>query len=186
MILQELIIKQNSDVDWDQEVMWHQWKYILEEGQNDPKKKRILDKIRYRGTLAHLLSLFIRSVSDMSLHLFHFHWQALQFNECKKQLQDGDVMLIMDFATNYSHHKQDEVHGAFWCRWQMTLHPVIAYYPCPKKCGHLVHDEIMLLSSHLIHDSFAVDAFVDKALAHLTQNEVTIERIVMWSDNAGQ
>ena len=35
-ILQESIIKQNSDVDWDQEVMWHQWKYILQEGQNDP------------------------------------------------------------------------------------------------------------------------------------------------------
>ena len=122
----------------------------------------------------------------MSLHLFHFHWQALQFDECKKQLQDGDVMLIMDFATNYSHHKQDEVHGAFWCRWQMTLHPVVAYQPYPKKCCHLVHDEIMLLSSDLIHDSFAIDAFVDKALAHLTQNEVTIERIVMWSDNAGQ
>ena len=145
-----------------------------------------MDKIWYRGTLAHLLSLFIRSVSDMSLHFFHFHWQALQFDECKKQLQDGDVMLIMDFATNYSHHKQDKVHGAFWCRWQMTLHPVVAYYPCPKKCGHLVRDEIMLLSGDPIHDSVAVNAFVDKALAHLTQNEVTIERIVMWSDNAGQ
>ena len=80
----------------------------------------------------------------------------------------------MDFATNYSHHKQDEVHGVFWCRWQMTLHSVVAYYPCPKKCSHLVCDETMLLSSDLIHDSFAVDAFVDKALAHSSQNEVTI------------
>ena len=49
----------------------------------------------------------------MSIHLFHFHWQVIQFNECKKQLQDGDILLIMDFATNYSHHKRDKVHGAF-------------------------------------------------------------------------
>ena len=63
----------------------------------------------------------------------------------------------MDFATNYSHHKQDQVHGVFRCRRQMTLHPIVAYYPCPKKCGHLVNDEIMLLSIDLIHDSFAVD-----------------------------
>ena len=82
----------------------------------------------------------------MSIHLFHFRWQVFQFDECKKQLQDGDVLLIMDFTTNYSHHKQDEVHGAFWCRKQTTLHPIIAYYPCPCKCGHLVHDEIMILS----------------------------------------
>ena len=34
----------------------------------------------------------------MSVHLFHFQWQALQFDEAKKQLQIGDILLIMDFA----------------------------------------------------------------------------------------
>ena len=69
----------------------------------------------------------------MSVHLFHFRWQALQFDEAKKQLQIGDILLIMDFATNYSHHRQDEIHGAFWCRRQTTLHPIIIYYPCQEK-----------------------------------------------------
>ena len=32
----------------------------------------------------------------MSTHLFHFRWQAMQFDECKKQLREGDVMLVMD------------------------------------------------------------------------------------------
>ena len=27
--LQESIIKQNSDVDWRKQVMWHQWQYII-------------------------------------------------------------------------------------------------------------------------------------------------------------
>ena len=119
------------------------------------------------GTLVELLSLFVKSVNDMSIHLFHFHWQVVQFDESKRQLQDGDILLIMDFATNYSHHKQDEVHGAFWCRKQTTLHPIIAYYPCPCKCGHLVRDEIMILSDDTKHDSFAVNTFVEKALTHL-------------------
>ena len=65
--------------------------------------------MRYRGTIAELLSRFINSVNHMSIHLFHFRWQAFRFDECKKQLQDGDVLLIMDFATNYSQDKQDEV-----------------------------------------------------------------------------
>ena len=140
--------------------------------------------MRYRGTIAELLSRFVNSV-NMSIHLFHFRWQAFQFDECKKQLQDGDILLIMDFATNYSHHKQDEVHGAFWCRKQTTLHPIIAYYPCPCKCGHLVRDEIMILSNDLKHDSFAVNTFVEKALTHLRENKVTIKRLIMWSDNCG-
>ena len=121
----------------------------------------------------------------MSVHLFHFCWQAFQFDECKKQLQDGDILIIMDFATNYSHHKQDEVHGAFWYRKQTTLQPIIAYYPCLCKCGHLVHDEIMILSNYLKHDSFAVNTFVEKALRHLRQNKVMIKRLIMWSDNCG-
>ena len=189
--LQESIIKQNPDVDWNQVVTWHQWKNLsIGETENSSdnkqeKPKRILDKVRYRGTLTELLSLFVKSVNHMSIHLFHFHWEAFQFDECKKQLQDGDILLIMDFATNYIHHKQDEVHGAFLCRKQTTLHAIIAYYPCPCKCGHLVCDEMMILSNDLKHDSFAVNTFVEKALTHLRDNKVTIKRLIMWSDNCG-
>ena len=50
--LQESIIKQNTDVDWSKQVMWHQWKYILlDNGKNDTKKKQVIDKIRYGGLL---------------------------------------------------------------------------------------------------------------------------------------
>ena len=121
----------------------------------------------------------------MSLHLFHFHWQAMQFDECKKQLCEGDVMFIMDFSTNYSHHKQGEIHGAFWCRRQMTFHPIVTYYLCPQKCDHLVCDKIMIVPKDLKHDSFAVDNFVDKALSHLMEKGIPVKRIIMWSDNCG-
>ena len=169
--LQELIIKQNPDIDWAKQVTWHQWQYVLlDNGENNTKKKRVIDKIRYRGPLAQLLTKFIRSVNAMSTHLFHFRWQAMQFDECKKQLREADVMLVMDFSTNYSHHRQGEVHGGFWCRKQTTLHPIITYYPCPQKCDQLVCDEIMLVSSDVKHDSFAVDTYVDKALSHLKEN----------------
>ena len=199
--LQESIIKENPDLDWSQEVTWHQWQHVTlddnsshkEPGQavngsdkKPEKKKRILDKIRYRGTIAQLLALFVKSVETQSIHLFHFRWQAFQFDECKKQLQDGDVMFVMDFATNYSHHKQDEVQSGFFCRKQTTLHPIVTYYSCPTKCGHLVRDEIMMLSEDLKHDSYAVNSFVEKAIEHLTANKIPIKRIIMWSDNCGQ
>ena len=39
-MLQESIIKLNSDVDWSKQVMWHQWQYILlDNWDNDTKKK---------------------------------------------------------------------------------------------------------------------------------------------------
>ena len=107
--LQESIIKQNPDIDWAKQVTWHQWQYVLlDNGENKTKKKRVIDKIRYRGPLAQLLNKFIQSLNAISTHLFHFHWQAMRFDECKKQLREGDVMLVMDFSTNYSHHRQGE------------------------------------------------------------------------------
>ena len=221
---QELIRRHNPEINWDQEVTWHQWQNVIvgennanEGAQKSPnkecvdrvvnhgvikkehsknntgsmpnkkqdKKRKILDKVRYRGTLAQLLTLFIMSLSQISIHLFHFPWQAFQFDECKKQLKYGDVLFVMDFATNYSHHRQDEIHGAFWCRNQTTLHPIVVYYPCPEKCGHLVGDEVMILSSDLKHDSFAVTLFIDKALAHLKGKKIPVKHLVMWSDNCG-
>ena len=119
------------------------------------------------------------------MHLFYCCWQAMQFDECKKQLQKGDVMLIMEFSTNYSHHKQGEIHGAFWCRRQTTFHPIITYYPCPQKCDWLACDEIMIVLKDIKHDSFAVDTFVDRTLSHLKENGIPVKRIIMWSDNCG-
>ena len=39
-MLQESIIKQNSDVDWSKQVTWQQWQNILlDNGKSDTKKK---------------------------------------------------------------------------------------------------------------------------------------------------
>ena len=92
---------------------------------------------------------------------------------------------IMDFFTNYSHHKQGQIHRAFWCRRQTTFHPIITYYPSPQKCDRLVCDEIMIVSKDIKHDSFAVDTFVDKALSHLKENGIPVKRVIIWSDNCG-
>ena len=91
----------------------------------------------------------------------------------------------MDFSTNYSHHKQGEIYGAFWCRRQTTFHPIIAYNPCPQKCDRLVCDEIMIVSKDIKHDSFTVDTFVNKALSHVKEKGIPVKRVIMWSDNCG-
>ena len=91
-------------------------------------------------------------------------------------------MLIINFFTNYSHHKQGEIHRAFWCRRQTTFHPIITYYPCPQNCDWLVCDDIMIVSSDIKHNSFTVDTFADKAVSHLKENAIPVKKIIMWSD----
>ena len=79
----------------------------MEEGTG--KWRKIWDKFRYSGTLSRLLSLFTESLHSLSVHMFDFHWQAFQFDECKKQLQDGNCLFIIDFAQNCTHCRQDEL-----------------------------------------------------------------------------
>lgn len=203
--LQEKIIQENPNLDWSREVNWSQWvcrtvpnknsdepdsagDELANDGNKSKKGKyRVTDKVRYRGTRAQLLALFIHQLSGMSKHQFHFRWQAMQFDECKKQLQDGDVLMVMDFAQNYTHHRQDEIQGAFWSRNQSTLHPIVTYYPCPEEgCDHLERDEIMIVSDDRNHDYIAVKAFVERALAHLRGKGVLIKRLIVWSDNCAQ
>ena len=199
--LQNKIVRENPDIDWNSTVTWSQWvtrsvpsknsqsnDNVTCESGNKAKKGmyQMTDKVRFRGTLSQLLTLFTHQLSKMSIHLFHFRWQAMQFDECKKQLQDGDVVMIMDFAQNYTHHRQDEIQGGFWSRNQTTLHPIVTYYPCTEEgCNHLVRDEIMILSDDRNHDYQAVNAFVKKAMAHLESKEIPVKRLIMWSDNCG-
>ena len=190
---QDKLIKENPDVDWGKEVHWSQWQKVTVFGQSTQNEQgnkknsfRPTDKIRFKGSLAQLLTLFTESLNDISKHIFHFRWQTEQFDQCKQQLQENDVMLVMDFAMNYAHRRQFEIQKGFFSRRTSTMHPVIAFYPCPHDCcDQVVKDEIMILSDDHTHDSHAVITYVDKALCHLREKGVTINRIVMWSDNCG-
>ena len=176
--LQQKIVDENVGIDWSSKVVWHQWEVVKEEGERNR-----VDKIRYTGDLATLLAVFCVAVQHLSTHLFHFRWQAYQFEVAKTQLQAGDVLMVMDFAANFIHRRQFEVQKAFFTRISSTVHPIVTYYPCPKTPEDLVCDEIVIISNDLTHDSHAVRAFVQRAVQHLKEQNVPVQRIIQFSDN---
>ena len=92
----------------------------------------------------------------------------------------------MDFAQNYVHKRQNGIHGAHWTQKQTTVHPIVVYYKClEESCKQNVKEEVMCLSDDLRHDGFVVNNFIEKAIQHLKEKKVHIDRIIMWSDNAG-
>lgn len=189
---QQHIIDMNEEIEWDKQVVWHQWEMLdLDSGsgesvQKGRKKKKRFDKHFYVGTLAKLFTLFSKSIHQLSRHIFDFRWQALQYEECKKQLQDGDVLMMMDFAQNHSHHRQDEVQSGLWSRNMTTIHPIVIYYCCREKsCQDLVKAELMMFSDDLKHDGHAVAAFIQKAIEHLHERQIPVKRIITFSDNCG-
>ena len=185
---QQALMKANENINWSKIVIWHQWEqFDLDEEENSEKEKKTKkrwDKFRYSGTLARLLSLFTVSLDKLSVHIFDFRWQAFQFDECKKVLRPGDVLFIIDFAMNHTHRRQDEIQSGFYSRKQTTMHPFVIYYVC-EKCGDLIKDEVMIFSEDLKHDWNAVNTFFEKVLAHLDKRNVLLNRMIVYSDNAG-
>ena len=63
----------NEGMDWNKTVTWHQWEYVHKDDTKSKKnEKKYFDKVRYTGSAAQLLALFMRSLHNYSIHLFHF------------------------------------------------------------------------------------------------------------------
>ena len=57
----------NEGMDWNKTVTWHQWEYVHKDDTKLKKnEKKYFDKVRYTGSVAQLLALFMRSLHNYS------------------------------------------------------------------------------------------------------------------------
>ena len=183
------IYQQNPTFQPERIVNWRQWEYITERykvkdqksKETITKEKKRLERVDKKTTLGELLEKHLQHTLKMSSHLFHFRWQAEQFELCKSSLADQVVLVVMDYAMNYTVRAQGEVQPALWHRQQVTLHPVVVY--CYDKCGHVVTMELVMASDDRIHDAYASKAFLDQAMAHLEKKKIKVHKLIIFSDN---
>ena len=75
----------------------------------------------------------------------------------KQDLKPGELIILMDFAENYSFIVQDAVQGFHWENSQATLHPFVIYY---KDNEELKNISCCIISDSLQHDTVAVNVFL--------------------------
>jgi hypothetical protein len=179
--LREKIMHDNPQIDVTSKVYWHHYETVKREA-TDKRKGKKFDKFLHEGSLLHLLNLYCDAIGVLSVHLFNYWWQAKEFEECKKALIPGDVLMVLDFAQNFVHKVQNEPQAAHWHRHNSTLHPVVCYYLCSDGTN-LIKDEVLMITDDLDHDHYAVRAFQKKVMEHLTEEGVTVKRVIQFSDN---
>ena len=64
-------------------------------------------------------------------HSFIATQQSTFMKEIKEGPMDGEVLVIGDFAENYSFVLQDEIQGYHWTNSQATIHPFVIYHRFP-------------------------------------------------------
>ena len=81
--------------------------------------------------------------------------------DLKEKLKENELIILLDFAENYSFIMQDAVQGYHWNNCQAKLHPIFVYY---KEKGILCSKSYCLISDCLNHDTNMVHKFISVVL----------------------
>ena len=74
------------------------------------------------------INVFSSSLLNLKKHAYIAKSQASFLKAIKHNLLGNEVVVLLDFAENYSYAIQDEVQSFNWNNSQCSLHPVIIYF----------------------------------------------------------
>ncbi|XP_062571004.1 uncharacterized protein LOC134233020 [Saccostrea cucullata] len=151
--------------------------------RNGKTVTQIIPKTHEKSATEVVLDL-AKELEKLAVHLFVAAWQQNQFSQLLKRVPSNWVVLNMDFSENYACLNQNEVQSAHWGHNNVTIHPTVAYYRCPKEnCNDVIQEALIFVSDDLQHDSHAVATFVSVANEHLQQNRgLVIEKEIQFTD----
>ena len=180
--LLEHVLNENPEFDFEKKAFFHQWKSFSERNEDGKRITHPFNKYRHEETVETLIAELMEKLKRHSLHLFSFKNQAAAYDMQKDTLVPGQVMMVVDFAENFSHHLQRRPQSAYFGERQTTLFPVVAFFNC-LHCSQLVRQEVFTISDDKKHDHFAVWTFVEEALK-IIQESTDINELIVFSDNA--
>lgn len=164
------------------EVEWLMWKNVkhTNDGKTVTKKEQVTEK----GTRRCMVEQLIEEAEPLAQHLFTSKWQYRQFLGLQQNIKKGSAIQVLDFAQNYRCEYQDEVQSAHYSYRQITVHPIVTYYPCDK-CEEVVREDMVFLTDDLQHNADAVEEFTVKSVQHLTDvRRVSVDHLVQFTDGS--
>lgn len=118
---------------------------------------------------------------NLSIHHYIAKHQSGHLKTIKENLKNGELVILMDFAENYSFIVQDAVQGFHWDNSQATLHPFVVYHKVEDELQSL---SICIISDCLRHDTIAVHTYVTALIKYLKTIINKIMYIRYFSDGS--
>ena len=109
-----------------------------------------------------LIDLLMKEATAMAEHSFLASWNDWQYMLAKRNIVEGDIIFVHDFAQNYLCKHQREVQGLHWHPEQVTLMPTVAHYVCAS-CKGMVTHETVDVSEDMKHDAHLVRVFTERS-----------------------
>ena len=91
------------------------------------------------------------------------------------------MLILLDFAENYSFVVQDAAQGFHWDNRQCTLYPFVLY--CVQEQS-LKCTSLCIVSNGMHHDTVAVHTFQQKVITYIKQVMLSVTKVYYFSDGA--
>lgn len=125
------------------------------------------------------LDVLMTKLAALLPHSYIAKQQAEFLKREKETMQEGTVLILMDFSENYTFHVQDEAQGYHWTHKNCTVHPVVCYF---KLNETLQHQSLCFLSSDLCHDVGMVYEIQKRTVQFLKTKIVSLKKIEYFTD----
>lgn len=119
----------------------------------------LLDK-----TTDQFIDSFLDAIPDLLKHHYISKNQSKFLRDKKDNLQEGECVVIGDFAENFDPVINESAQGEHWTTTQVTIHPFVAYY---KKDNELKIENFVIVSDVSNHNNEEVYTFQTRLVAHL-------------------
>ena len=146
------------------------------------KKSVSTEKVAKKVKLAELLLTVELELDGYSVHLFRVAWQQHQLKTAKNHTRPKSVVLIMDYAENYTTSYQDKVQSARWVQNQIITHPIMGFVNSNDQAGLSTHNAaVIFISDDMKHDADGVNTFVKMAYKY-SIDKCNIKHFEQFSD----
>lgn len=134
--------------------------------------------------VSEYIDLLIETIDALTPHSYIAKCQAKYLKSRKEDLPEDSLIVLGDFAENYTFVVQDEVQSFHWSKQHCTLHPIVVYY---KENGKLLQKSFCILSDDLEHDTSFVYEIMRELLKIVREEMPFINKVEYFSDGcAGQ
>ena len=147
------------------------------------KVQRFLDWKFERCSYVDLINLLTNKVKSMAEHRFMASWNYYQYKLARRNIIQGDIIMVHDFAQNYLCSHQNKVQGLHLCHKQVTVMPTVAHYLCPQCQGNVTRETVRV-SEDLEHDTHLVKDFTNRSEQILQNSDIAIRKIIVFTDQA--
>lgn len=155
------------------EVAWNQWErveVVVPAKKNKPRKVcKKMKKVYKEGTIKDVFISLRSKMPNFLEHVFVKRKQSNYFEERKSNLQQGEAVVQVDFAENYSCKNQDEIQSAHWHQEQITLFTVAVWTRNEDK--DLICESHVIISDDLEHEKTSVVVFISTVLDTLVKQK---------------